>query len=236
MAQPLAGQVVLVTGGGGAIAAAVLAAFAEAGARVVAADRNREHAEHAVAALGGVGVGADLASREGATALMAEVERTVGPLAAVVHTVGGYAGGPLLEASDADYDRLFESNVRALLQVIRAGVPRLRAHGRGFLGVLASEPALTGRAPGSALYGASKSAAATLVRSLDAELAGTDLAVTLCYPMGAVDTPANRRAMPAADPAHFIDPVELAAALVFAATRGPRGRLPELAVYPRRPA
>jgi len=58
--------------------------------------------------------------------------------------------------------------------------------------------------------------------------------VTICSPMGTVDTPANRRAMPGADPASMIDPAEIAAALLLCATRGPRGRIAEIAVYPRR--
>jgi hypothetical protein len=49
-----------------------------------------------------------------------------------------------------------------------------------------------------------------------------------------VDTPANRRDMPGVDPATLIDPAEIAATLVHAATRTPRGRLLELPVFPPR--
>jgi hypothetical protein len=53
--------------------------------------------------------------------------------------------------------------------------------------------------------------------------------------MGAVDTPTNRRAMPAVDPTSFIDPAEIAATVVHAASRGTRGRLSELPIHPPRP-
>jgi NADP-dependent 3-hydroxy acid dehydrogenase YdfG len=72
------------------------------------------------------------------------------------------------------------------------------------------------------------------MHSLDGELAGTQVRVAVVYPMGAVDTPANRRDMPDFDPARFIDPNEIAAALVFAAERSPRGRILDLPIYPPR--
>jgi NADP-dependent 3-hydroxy acid dehydrogenase YdfG len=231
---PLAGKVFVVTGGGGALAHAIVTAFAAAGARLAIADRSAERAAAAAAAVSGLALAIDLGSLEGAREMARQVEAGLGPLDGVIHTVGGFAMGPLEQASDADYDRMFDLNLRALFHVIRATVPALRARGQGFVAGIASLPAKTGASPGSALYGAAKSAVATLLRSLDGELAGTDVAVTVCYPMGTIDTELNRRDMPAVDPAGFIDPDEIAAALLFAATRGPRGRVPELAIYPRR--
>jgi hypothetical protein len=52
--------------------------------------------------------------------------------------------------------------------------------------------------------------------------------------MGAIDTPANRKDMPNADPRTFIDPGEIAATILHAATRSARGRLSELPVHPPR--
>ena len=83
-----------------------------------------------------------------------------------------------------------------------------------------------------AAYAAAKSAVAGWLRALDDELSGTGVAVSILYPMGVVDTPANRAAMPDTDPGEWIDPDELAAALLFAATRGRRGRVRDLAVHP----
>jgi hypothetical protein len=48
--------------------------------------------------------------------------------------------------------------------------------------------------------------------------------------MGSVDTPANRAAMPEADPASFIDPEVIARAIVLAASAGPQAHLGELPV------
>ena len=84
------------------------------------------------------------------------------------------------------------------------------------------------------LYAAAKSAVAALLRSLDAELTEGAIRVAVLYPMGAVDTPQNRRAMPHTDPQTWIAPEAIAEALLFAATRGPRGRLLEIPIYPPR--
>jgi hypothetical protein len=54
------------------------------------------------------------------------------------------------------------------------------------------------------------------------------------YPMGTVDTPANRKDMPNADPNTWIDPVEIGAAFVHMATRSARGRVLEMQVFPPR--
>ena len=104
----------------------------------------------------------------------------------------------------------------------------------GFIAGISSTPGWSGAAKGSALYGAAKAAVATLLRSLDEDLAGSAVRVAVLYPMGAVDTPANRKAMPDVDPGTYIDPAELGAAVRFAAARGVRGRVTELPVYPRR--
>jgi hypothetical protein len=73
-----------------------------------------------------------------------------------------------------------------------------------------------------------------LLRTLDEEARNTQISVCIIFPMGTVDTPANRRDLPAADPATWIDPEEIAATILHAASRGPRGRLRELPVFPPR--
>jgi NAD(P)-dependent dehydrogenase (short-subunit alcohol dehydrogenase family) len=110
----------------------------------------------------------------------------------------------------------------------------MHEQGEGFIAGFSSEPAWHGEGPGAPLYAAAKSAVATLLRSLDGELGGTSIQVSIVYPMGVVDTPANRHAMPDADPEHFIDPAEIAETLLHAAGRSMRGRLLELPIFPPR--
>jgi NAD(P)-dependent dehydrogenase (short-subunit alcohol dehydrogenase family) len=232
--QSLQDRVMVVTGGAGAIGRPIVRAFAEAGARVAVVDQHRGATEPVAAEVGGLPLAVDLSTAAGADQIVREVLARWGRLDGLVHTVGGFAMGRVYDSDPALYDKMFDLNVRTLFNALRSVVPELLKKGEGFIAGFASEPAWTGAAPGSSLYGAAKSAVAHLLRSLDAELKGTEVAVSIVYPMGAVDTPANRRDMPDFDPARYIDPVEIADTIVFAARRGPRARLRELPVFPRR--
>lgn len=247
--EGLSGQVWVITGGAGAIADSIGRAFAAAGARLVLADLERAHEALAVRAreLGAMPLTADLTRVEEAEALVRRVRDDMGRVDGLIHTVGAYAGGRVHEVEPSQYDRLFDLNVRTLFYCVRAVLPVMLEQGEGFLAGFASGPAWRGMGPGAALYAAAKSAVATFLRSLDEELrnrrrpgsetpAGPTggIRVAVVYPMGVVDTPANRRAMPDADRRGWIDPREIAAALLFAATRGTGARLMELPVYPGR--
>ena len=225
-------RVFVVTGGSGAIGRPICRAFAKAGARVAVVDR---HADRELAQqLGGLALDVDLSSAPAAGAMVTATVQSLGRLDGLIHVVGGFAMGKLHEVDVGLYDRMFDVNVRTLFHALRAVLPTLIAQKSGFICGFASEPAWTGKAPMSSLYGAAKSAVATLLRSLDPELRGTAVDVSILYPMGAVDTPANRKDIPGADPATFIDPEEIAQTLVFAASRNPRGRVTELPVFPPR--
>lgn len=228
--KPLIEQVFIIAGGGGAIARPILATFHEAGAKLVVADRHEATA--AAQAVSGIALAVDLSRPEGAESMVKTTLERCGRLDGIISTVGGFAMGKLHEAPVADYDRMFDLNVRTLYHVARAVIPHFLAQKRGFLAGFASEPAWTGAAPGMSLYAASKAAVATLLRSLDGELKGTDIKVSIVYPMGAVDTPANRKDMPGFE--RYIDPAEIAATLLHAATRSTAGRLLELPVFPPR--
>jgi NADP-dependent 3-hydroxy acid dehydrogenase YdfG len=81
------------------------------------------------------------------------------------------------------------------------------------------------------LYAASKAAVAAYLKSLDAELQEEGVRTSVLYPMGVVDTEANRSAMPDGDPDDWIAPEELAEGMLHVATRSRRGHIPELKVY-----
>jgi NADP-dependent 3-hydroxy acid dehydrogenase YdfG len=235
--RQLTDEVFLVTGGLGAIAQSIVAALLDAGARVALVDLDGTRAAARAAELGpgrAIGIGADLRRREEALRMVDEARGAFGRIDGLVHTAGGFAMAPLEQTDEATYDTLFDGNVRTLFHALAATVPQLRAAGRGFVCGISSTPGWSGASPGAAVYGAAKSAVATLLRSLDGELVGTDVAVSVLFAMGVVDTAANRAAMPDADPATFIDPSDLAEAVVHAARRSPRGRVVELPVRPRR--
>jgi len=232
---PLTDRVFIITGAGGALAGPIVRSFAHAGARLVLVDRHEDHVAERAREHHATPLAADLTTLDGATAMAHAVVGRHGRVDGLIHTVGGFAMGKIVDSDAATYDRMFDLNVRTLFNVLRAVAPAMLARGDGFICGISSEPGWTGRSPGTALYGAAKAAATSLLRTLELEARGTQVGVCIVYPMGAIDTPANRKDMPNVDPRTFIDPGEIAASILHAATRSARGRLSELPIHPPRP-
>jgi len=153
-----------------------------------------------------------------------------GSLDAVLGIAGGFAMQPAVEATTDDYHHMVGINFRTLFNTARAAWPVLTEQDRSFLLGVSAPAAVEGQAS-AALYGASKGAVAGYVKSLDKEGRQEGLRASVLYPMGVVDTPANREAMPDADPTTWIAPRELAEGMLHLATRSPRGHLRELKVH-----
>ncbi|MCB9744347.1 MAG: SDR family NAD(P)-dependent oxidoreductase [Alphaproteobacteria bacterium] len=228
----LDGKVFILTGGAGAVAGFIAEALVGAGARLALADLDRPRLHERAAELGALAAPANVLDPAGGEALLTEVTEKLGPVDGLVCTVGGFSMGPLAEAGVQDYDKLFNLNVKSFLVCAWAALPGMIARGGGFIGAIGAGPGLSRSAPHMSLYGASKAALTTLVRSLDEEAGAQGVNAFVLHPMGAIDTPGNRAAMPDVDPQTWIDPAELAAAMLFAATRSARGRVRELALYP----
>jgi NAD(P)-dependent dehydrogenase (short-subunit alcohol dehydrogenase family) len=221
--------VTLITGGGGALAGSVARAFFDAGSRLILVDL--EPPEDRARTLDALPLGADLLDPVSADRVVREAFERHGRLDHVIHTVGGFAMQGAADATPTDYDQMFDLNMRSLFHVGRTAVRLLQEQGHGLLAGVSAGQAWNGGAAQVALYAASKAAVATWLRSVDAELRGTDVKVSVLYPMGVIDTEANRAAMPDADRHGWIDPDELARTLVHAASQGPRGRSLELPVW-----
>jgi NADP-dependent 3-hydroxy acid dehydrogenase YdfG len=128
---------------------------------------------------------------------------------------------------------MLDLNLRTLFTASRAVLPHFVNRGAGFLAGFSASPAwMRSGGGGMSLYAAAKGAVTAYLHAVDDEFGARGIRTAIVYPLGVVDTPANRRAMPDADPSAWIDPAEIAAALLFAATRGPHGKLTELPISP----
>jgi NAD(P)-dependent dehydrogenase (short-subunit alcohol dehydrogenase family) len=202
--------VVLVTGASGNLGQAVCARLALVG-RVVRFERSRALVDGAE--LAPVDLGSASATRE----LMARVERELGGLDAVVHTVGTFRASGPVESWDSEALRfLFETNVVTSAHVLSAALAVMRPAGQGQVVMVASTAALRG-GPGAAAYSASKAAELRLVESAAAELAGSRIGVTAVLP-GTMDTPQNRASMPDADRSRWVTLEEVSEVIAFLAS------------------
>ena len=131
MADELSG-VALVTGGGRGIGAGIARELADAGMKVAVSSRTREQVEEVAREIDGLGVVADVSSPGDAEAMVAEVERELGPIDLLVNNAGvaGW-GNKAWEEEPADWWRVFEINVLGAYLVSRAVIPRMIERGGG---------------------------------------------------------------------------------------------------------
>jgi NAD(P)-dependent dehydrogenase (short-subunit alcohol dehydrogenase family) len=171
---------VLLTGAAGGIGVAAVRAFRERGHRVAAVE-----AEHGADEL--FAIAADVRERDQVeTAVAAAVER-FGALDVVCTNAGVFVGPerPISETPDEAIDLLIDVNIRGVVNVLRAGVPRMSDGGAV---ILTSSISGLQAHPGGVVYAATKTAQLGLARSLAAELAPRRIRVNAICP-GTIVTP-----------------------------------------------
>lgn len=223
----------IITGAGGGIAESIVSAFADAGAHLALFGLHLDGLRERADANGALAFAADLRDADALAPVVAEATRQLGGLDGVIHTTGGFAMAPADQPGVDLYERMFDLNMRTLVVTAQAVLPGFRRQGRGFLAAFSAAPGWhrSGGA-GMSLYAAAKAAVASYLHAVQDEFSSDGISTAVVYPMGVVDTPGNRAAMPDADRSTWIDPSEIARALLFAATRGPRGRVTDVPVFP----
>jgi len=104
VADELAGQVALVTGGGRGIGASIARELAEAGMRVAVAARTREQVERVAEEIGGLALEVDVSDEASVRRMVEAAEREVGAIDLLVDNAGiGVQPGaaPVWEDEDA---------------------------------------------------------------------------------------------------------------------------------------
>jgi NAD(P)-dependent dehydrogenase (short-subunit alcohol dehydrogenase family) len=144
-----------------------------------------------------------------------------GPIDALVHLAGGFAGGRVEETTDETWRHMMDLNLTAAFLMSRAVLPHMRTRGSGRI-ICVGSRAAENPFPGAAAYIASKAGLSALVRALALELSGTGVTVNALLPT-TIDTPANRKSMPDADRSLWIAPTDLARTILFLASDEARG-------------
>jgi 3-oxoacyl-[acyl-carrier protein] reductase len=192
-------QVVLVTGAGSGIGAAVAEGFGRRGAHVVVHyGHNRDGAEKVAGIIGEAGgqasvVSADLARPAGAAGLVDAGGSGHGRLDVLVNNAGDLLGRmPVTEMTDEQFARVMDLNMGSVFAACRQAVPVMRRQGSGAIVNLTSVAARTGGAGGSVAYATAKGAVSTFTRGLAKEVARTGIRVNAVAP-GIIVTPFHER-------------------------------------------
>jgi len=219
---------VVITGGTGALGAAVVGLLLETGAtchvpvRDLKDSRRFAHRGHDRVVLSPV---PDLADEAAVAAFYAALPG----LWASIHVAGGFAMAPIGGTDKAMLQQQLDTNLVSAFLCCRAAVQAM-GQGGGRIVNVAARPALEWRqGAGMTAYTASKAALAALTVALAQEVAGQGILVNAIAP-SIMDTPTNRAAMPKADHAAWPKVEEVAATVLHLAS--PKNQVGRGAIVP----
>jgi 3-oxoacyl-[acyl-carrier protein] reductase len=184
----LAGKVAIVTGGASGFGAGIVRKFAAEGAKVLVADINLEGAEALARELGQKAAQVDVSKDASVNQMSAAALMAFGKVDILVNNAGvSHLPAALDEISEADFDRVFNVNMKSVYLTARHLVPHFKARKTGVILNVASTAAVSPR-PRLSWYNASKGWMVTATKSMAVELAPLGVRVNAINPV-AGETP-----------------------------------------------
>jgi NAD(P)-dependent dehydrogenase (short-subunit alcohol dehydrogenase family) len=204
----LSGKVAVVTGAASGIGAEVVRLYVEAGARVVAVDRDPDLPDAARRLAGPRPeavrpVVGDVALEETAERYVAAALDAFGSIDVMVNNAGIAVVKAIADHTPEDWDRVFGVNVKSIYWSARHVVPVMKRQGGGLFLNTGSISSVAGIA-GQGAYAPSKGAVVQLTRQMAVEYGKDGIRVNAVCP-GTVDTPLLRKAAAdSGDPEGFL--------------------------------
>jgi D-sorbitol dehydrogenase (acceptor) len=183
-------KVAIVTGGARGIGEAVVRAYSAEGAKVVIADIEIAKAQELASELGAnaLAVKVDVRDSKSISSLISATVSKFGSVDILYNNAGVFDMGPILEISEASFDKVFSVNTRGLFFTLQAAAAQMVKQGRGGKIInMASQAGRRGEAL-VAVYCASKAAVISLTQSAGLDLIKYRINVNGIAP-GVVDTP-----------------------------------------------
>jgi 2-hydroxycyclohexanecarboxyl-CoA dehydrogenase len=187
------GGVAVVTGGAGAIGAAVCHRLAAHGQRVVVLDLEASTAQRVAGELAGDGhrgIAVDVADTAAVHDALEGVGADVGPIATLINVAGWDRFVPFVETTPEFWDRVIDINFRGTLNTVHAVLPGMIERQQGRIVSVASDAARVGSSLES-IYSGAKGAVIAFSKSVAREVARYGITVNVVCP-GPTDTPLIR--------------------------------------------
>src|SRR5688572_24345307 len=237
-AQQLDGAVAIVTGASEGIAEGIARALARDGARVAVVSRSLERAGRVaddITKAGGTAAAfaADATRADDVRAMVAAVLERWGSIDVLVNGVGGFVGkAPIDEITEAQWDEVFDVNVKSVFLCARAVVPHMKARKSGRIVNIASmaasgpNPHVDSYLP----YGAAKAGLIGFTKHLAKQLGPFGITVNAVSPGTTVTErvkknrdPATLERIAASTPLRsLVEPSDTAEAVVYLASQAGR--------------
>ena len=190
--RELQGKVALVTGGAGAIGAAVVQALASAGATVVSADKVAPSGQGMQAGVHAVSL--DVTARDEVSRLVSQIVERHGALDVLVNAAGVVSFGSAATLEETEWDRVLDINLKGVFLACQAAMAPMKANGFGRIvniGSVVGKNAGNARPwldaseqarAGNVAYGVSKAGVHMLTLFLAKELAAHGVTVNAVAP------------------------------------------------------
>jgi NAD(P)-dependent dehydrogenase (short-subunit alcohol dehydrogenase family) len=189
----LKGKVALVTGAGSGIGKATAKLFAYSGARVAALTRSREDVEATCTEIRhsqgeAIGIVADISDAEQMARGYQMIQDSWGGLDLVVANAGiNGLWAPIDEISEADWQKVFDTNLKGTFLTVKLAVPMLKRNGGAIVIVSSVNGTRIFSNAGASAYATTKGAQVAFARMMALELAKHRIRVNTVCP-GAIET------------------------------------------------
>jgi 3-oxoacyl-[acyl-carrier protein] reductase len=227
----LKGKTAIITGAAQGFGYGIAEAYLREGARVCVMDINMDKAREAAKQLGrkAFAVGCDVAKSASVNKAFAKAIAKLERVDILVNNAGtSHRNQPMLQIGEAEFDRLYDVNVKSIFLTAHAMVPHLRQKGGGVIINIGSTAGIRPR-PGLTWYNGTKGAVNLLSKSMAVELAPDKIRVCCIAPVAGEtplltmfmgdDTPEKRTAFKATIPlGRLSTPTDIANAALFLAS------------------
>ena len=214
----LTGKVIIITGATGGLGPAVAQTVAEAGASVVPTARRQEALDDLLSELDlpderALALTSDVTEADSLAALRDGVLARFGQIDGLINIAGGYRGGSVLDMDMQTWHAVLALNATSVLLACRAIVPHMVERRYGKVVNVSARHGLHGHKRNVA-YASAKSAVLRITEALSEEVREHGVNVNAVLP-STIDTPANRKDFPKADPGKWVPPEKVAAVMRF---------------------
>ena len=169
---------VVITGGSRGIGAAAVRAFAQRGDRVwFLYEKNHTAAQEVAAETGATAICCDVADGQAVSAAF----KTIGAVDVLICNAGICHSGPINTISEAEWDRLFDVNVKGIYHCVNAALPAFLQKHKGCIITVSSMWGQVG-ASCEVAYSATKGAVIALSKALAQELGPSGITVNCVAP------------------------------------------------------